>query len=344
MTAANARDNDYQVFRLGEVALQSGAVLPDARLAYKTFGRLNAARDNAVLIPSYYTGTHRGNEPYFGPGRAIDPERHFVILTNLFGNGLSSSPSNTPAPFDGPRFPGTTLLDNVVCQRRLLSEVLGVERLALVMGWSMGAMQAYQWAAQYPDRVAAILPVCGSAKCSPHNFVFLDGVKAALRADSDWNGGDWERLPAAGLRAFARVYAGWAFSQTFYREGLYRKLGFETIEDLLVDWERDHLAWDPNDLLAKLRTWQNGDIADNETYGGDLRRALGAITARAIVMPCRTDLYFPPADSEIEVSMMADAELRVVESPFGHCVASPGVHRDFAEFLDAAVRDLLDKR
>lgn len=334
---------DYEVFELGEVTLQSGVTLPGARLAYKTVGRLNRAGDNAVLIPSYYTGTHRSNAPHYAPGRALDPARHFIILTNLFGNGLSSSPSNTPAPFDGPRFPLVSLYDNVACQDRLLREKLGVERLALVVGWSMGAMQAYQWAAQYPDRVAAILPHAGAARCSPHNYVFLDGVRVALEADGRWNGGDFEDQPEAGLRAFGRIYAGWAFSQAFYREGLYRKLGFEAIEDLLVAWEEDHLTWNGNDLLAKLRTWQQGDISANSLYGGDFRRALAAITARAIVMPCRTDLYFPPEDNEAEVSMMANAELRVIESPFGHCVATPGLHQDFTDALDRAIRDLLNE-
>jgi len=332
---------DYRIFELGDVALQSGAVLPAARLAYKTLGQLNAAGDNAVLIPSYYTGTHASNEGYVAASRALDPERHFIVLANLFGNALSSSPSNTPAPWDGPRFPLVTLYDNVACQRRLITEALGVERLALVMGWSMGAMQSYQWAAQYPDMVRAILPFCGAAKCAPHNWVFLDGVRAALEADGNWNGGDWRAQPEKGLRAFGRVYAGWAFSQTFYREGLYRRLGFETVEDLLRDWEADHLSWDGNDLLAKLRTWQCGDISANDLYGGDFAGALGAITARAIVVPCSTDLYFTPDDNALEVARMKTAELRVFESPFGHCVASPGVHDDFQAFLDDAIEELL---
>ncbi len=334
-------DSDCDIFELGDIALQSGVVLPAAKLAYKTIGRLNAAGDNAVLIPSYYTGTHEGNEGYVAASRVLDPERHFIVLTNLFGNGLSSSPSNTGAPFDGPRFPRVTLHDNVACQHRLLTEVLGVDRLALVMGWSMGALQAYQWAAQYPGMVRAILPFCGSAKCTPHNYVFLDGVRVALEADGNWNGGDWQVQPEKGLRAFGRVYAGWAFSQTFYREGLYRQLGFETVEALLVDWEEDHLNWDGNDLIAKLRTWQCGDISDNDLYRGEFARALGAIQARAIVVPCSTDLYFPPEDNALEVARMTNAELRVFDSPFGHCVASPGVHRDFMEFLDTAIDELL---
>lgn len=336
-------ERGHEVFALGDVVLQNGEILPDAKLAYQAYGRLSAAKDNVVLLPTFYTGTHGRNEGFFGPGRAIDPARHFVVSVNLFGNGLSSSPSNTAAPNDGPRFPKVTLYDNVACQQRLLEEIFGIERLALVAGWSMAGCQSYQWAAQFPDRVGAILPFCASAKTSPHNFVFLEGVRAALQADGSWNDGDYSAPPERGLRAFGRVYAGWAFSQTFYRDGLYKSLGFETVEDLLLDWEEDHVRnWDANDLLAKLWAWQQGDISANPLYEGDITKALRAITAKAILIPCTTDLYFPPEDNEIEARHMPNAELRPFDSPWGHCVASPGNEAAFTRFLDAAIGELLD--
>ena len=333
--------DDFKTYRLGDVILQSGAVLPDAKLTYKTYGALNAARDNVIVLPTFYTGTHIRNEGFFGPGRAMDPARHFIISVDMFGNGYSSSPSNTPAPYDGPRFPNVTLYDNIACQHRLLTEELGVARIALVAGWSIAGCQSYQWASQYPDMVAAIVPFCASARTSPHNIVFLEGVKAALQADGAWNGGDYDRPPERGLRAFGRVYAGWAFSQTFYRDGLYRKLGFETVEDLLMDWEEEHLDWDAGDLLAKLWTWQNGDISANPRYGGNFEAALAAIKARAILIPCTDDLYFPPEDNAIEVRYMANADLRPYSSPWGHCVASPGNDAGFEQFLDDCIDSAL---
>lgn len=332
----------HEIFEAGDLALQSGEILPAARLAYTTHGSLSAAKDNVVLLPTFYTGTHLRNEGFFGPGRAIDPARHFVVSVNLIGNGFSSSPSNTPAPHDGPRFPRVTLYDNVACQQRLLAETFGIERIALVAGWSMAGCQSYQWAAQFPERVEAILPFCASAKCSPHNVVFLEGVKAALQADTAWNEGDYSAPPEKGLKAFARVYAGWAFSQTFYREALYRTLGFDDIEDLLRDWEADHVEnWDANNLLAKLWSWQNADISANPLYGGDFTRALAAIRARAILIPCTQDLYFPPEDNAIEARAMPNAELRPYDSPWGHCVASPGNDPAFERFLDEAIGELL---
>ena len=333
---------DSQIYELGEVALQSGIVLPSAQLAYKTYGTLNAAGDNVIVLPTFYTGNHQRNEGYFGSGRAIDPAKHFIVSVNLFGNGLSSSPSNTPAPFDGPRFPDITLWDNIACQHQLLRQELGVERIALVAGWSMAGCQSYQWAAQYPDMVEAILPFCASAKTSPHNYVFLEGVKAALCADGDFNNGDYASPPVRGLGAFGRVYAGWAFSQTFYREGMYKKLGYESPDALLDDWAEDHAAnWDANNLLAKLKTWQLGDISANAMYNGDIKKALDAIKARAILMPCTNDLYFPPEDNKIEAGHMSNADFRPFDSPWGHCVASPGNEPEFEKTLDGYINELL---
>ncbi len=331
----------FEVFELGDVTLQSGAVLGNAKLGYKSYGTLGAARDNVIVLPTFYTGTHERNEGYLRTVPALDPERYFIVSVNLFGNGVSSSPSNTPPPFDGPRFPDITMFDNVACQHRLLTERFGVERIALVAGWSMAGCQSYQWAAQYPDMVEAIMPFCASARTSPHNVVFLEGVKAALKADCAFNGGDYTSPPEAGLKAFGRVYAGWAFSQTFFREQLHRELGFETVEDLLADWERDHLHWDANDLLAKLWTWQHGDISANDRYCGVFVNALEAIQARAILIPCTTDLYFPPEDNAFEARHMPNAKLRPYESPWGHCVATPGRHRAFMAFLNECATELL---
>ena len=333
---------DYSVYDLGNFELQSGVVFPGARLAYKTYGELNKNGDNVVLLPTFYTGSHIRNEGYFGPGRAIDPARHFVVSINLFGNGISSSPSNTPAPFNAAGFPDITLYDNIRAQHRLLTEALGIDRIALVTGWSMAGCQSFQWAAQYPDFVDAILPFCASAKTSEHNIVFLEGVKAALQADAVYADGNYSSPPVKGLKAFGRVYAGWAFSQTFYREQMYRLKGFDSAEALLQDWEQDHLDWDANDLLCKLRTWQLGDISANDLYQHDFRAALNAIRAKTIVIACDNDLYFCPEDNQLEIEHISDGELRIYESAWGHCVASPGNSPEFESYLDQAISELLD--
>ena len=126
----------------------------------------------------------------------------------------------------------------------------------------------------------------------------------------------------------ARVYAGWGLSQAFYRERLdIESLGYSSLEDFLVGfWEGFFLQKDANNLLAMLWNWQNGDISDNELYKGDFKRALGAIKAKAYVMPSQTDLYFPPEDSQFEVANMLNAKLLPVPSIWGHFAGGPGTN------------------
>ena len=335
---------DYEIFNLGDAKLLSGKILKSAKLTYKTYGNLNKNSDNAIVLPTFYTGTHKRNEGFFGPGRAIDPSKHFIISINMFGNGLSSSPSNSSNQQDGPRFPDIALWDNIKCQHKLLTEKLKIKKIALVAGWSMAGCQAYQWAAQFPDMVKSILPFCASAKTSIHNHVFLEGVKAALVADKNWNNGEYKSPPIAGLKAFGRVYAGWAFSQDFFREELFKKLGFQTAEELLKDWENDHAKnWDANNLLAKLKTWQLADISSGPIYNNDIKKALKSIKARAILMPCNQDLYFRTKDNEFEAKNIPKAILKSIDSPFGHCAANPGNDKNFESQLDKNISELLNE-
>lgn len=334
---------DYNIFDLGNITLQSGEKLLNAKLAYKTYGSLNKDYSNVILLPTFYTGTHKRNEGFFGTNRAINPSKHFIVSVNMFGNGLSSSPSNSLSPQNGPNFPKITVWDNVYCQHKLLTEHLKIKKIQLVAGWSMAGCQAYHWASQFPEMVNAILPFCASARTSIHNFVFLEGVKAALCADEKWNMGNYTSQPIKGLKAFGRVYAGWAFSQDFFREGAYKRLGFKKVEDLLKDWENDHVNnWDANNLLTKLHTWQNSDISANYNYSYDFIKALKDIKSRAILIPCSHDLYFRPEDNELESQHIINSELRVYNSIWGHCVANPGNDKGFEKFLDQAITDLLD--
>ena len=333
---------DYDIFDLGNLILQSGATLRGARLAFKTYGSLNHARDNVIVYPTFFGGQHTHNEGMIGPGMALDPGKYFIVVPNILGNGLSSSPSNTSPPYDNARFPSVSLYDNVMCQHRLVTEKFGINKIVLVAGWSMGGQQAFQWGSLFPEMVERILPICGSAKTSRHNYVFLEGVKAALTADDAWADGWYEHPPTKGLRAMARVYAGWAVSQAFYREETYLKMGYSSLEDYLVAfWEGRCLGSDANNLLAMVWTWQNADISANPKYGGDFKKALGAIKAKAIVMPCRTDLYFPPEDNQLEVNQMPNAELRPIESIWGHLAGGPGFNPEDTKFVDDSLKELL---
>ena len=179
----------HQYFELGDFELESGITLPDARIAYKTHGTLNEAKDNVILFPHMWSGTSKSMEIFIGEDRPLDPSKYFIILPGQFANGFSSSPSNTPPPFNGGAFPNVTIGDDVRAQHRLLTEQFGIERLELVLGWSMGAEQTYEWAVRFPDMVKRALPFAGTAKTTPHDYIFVRAHEDALKSDPAWNNG-----------------------------------------------------------------------------------------------------------------------------------------------------------
>jgi homoserine O-acetyltransferase len=325
-------------YRAGDVVLDCGVTLSDVRVVYETHGALARTRDNAIVFPTRFGGSHRDNAYLIGEGMALDPSRYFIVVPNMLGNGVSTSPSTTPALLGRGRFPLVTIGDNVRIQERLLRE-LGVERVELAVGWSMGGQQAYHWAALFPEQVSRLAVLCGAARTAPHTYVFLEGMRAALTADVAWAGGDYAQPPLRGLRAIGRAWAGWALSQAWYRRHGWQELGYSTLEDFLIRyWEGMYVNRDANNLLAMISTWQACDVS--ASFGGDIAAALGAITARAVIMPGQTDLYFPPEDSAAEVALLVDAELAVIPSDWGH-YAGGGRAAPDTRFVDERLRALL---
>ena len=335
--------DEKKVFDLGNLHLQSGMILPNAQLTYQTYGKLAADRSNVILYPTSYGAHHTDIEWLIGPGKILDSDNWFIIIPNMFGNGLSSSPSNIAEPYGMGRFPPFSHWDNVHAQRRMLADVFAIDQIALAYGWSMGAQQVLHWGSIFPDQVETICAVCGSARTSPHNKVFLEGVRSTLTADQNWQNGGFIDRPVRGLRAMGRLYAGWAMSQAFYREGKYLELGFVSLEDYLVRaWEGNFLRRNADDLLSMLSTWYQSDVSDNEIYNGNLSAALGAIKGRTMIMPSRTDLYFTPEDAEAECAQIPKAEFRPIESIWGHRAGNPIDNSEDEAFLRAAVRQLLE--
>jgi homoserine O-acetyltransferase len=322
------------VFSLGDLPLASGSVLLNARLSWKTFGTLSPQHDNVIVYPTSFSAQHTDIQWLIGPDGILDPTRWFIVIPDMFGNGLSSSPSNDPT------YPAlVTAACNVRAQQRFLRESFGIERIACVYGWSMGAQQAYHWAALFPDQVERAIVCCGSARTAPHNRVFLEGLRAILEAAPQYAGaGRFDGKPDAALRAFGRVYAGWALSQEFYREHLYRTaFGATDLETFIAaNWDIRFAPRDPANLMAHLATWQVADISAG-AYGGDLPAALSAIRARVLLMPGETDLYFRVADNALELQHLRHAELAPIPSIWGHMAGNPQRNPVDAAFLRAQV-------
>jgi len=333
---------DYEIFNLGDAKLQSGTTLPGAFLAYKTYGRLNEEKNNVIVYPTAFGDTHAQNEWLIGSGKALDPDKYFIIVPNLLGNGLSSSPSNMPAPYDRSRFPRVSVYDNVAFQYRLIREKFGIDRIALVVGWSMGGIQAFQWGASYPEAVERIAPFGGIAKPWPHTFVVLDSLKAALLSAVGFDPDRLDELTSADLRAVGKVYAGWGLSHAFYREKMYGQMGFDSLESFVSGvWENSFMNMDPHNVLAMLATGQSADISDNGMYGGDFDLALRSITARACIMPGSTDLFCRAEDNEYEAARMPNAVCRPIVSDWGH-FAGRGINQKDHAFIDRQLKSLLE--
>lgn len=329
------------IFSLGDLNVQKGGVIRDAKIVWQTHGTLNAAKDNVIVYPCSYTAQHPDMAWLIGPDGILDPTRWFIVIPNMFSNGLSSSAADQA---DWPAI--VTSHDNVTAQARLLREVFGIERIAAVYGFSMGAQQAYHWAALFPDQVERAFAVCGTARTATHNKVFLSSLLRTLEAAPEYIGnGQFSAEPRKALKAFAHIYAGWALSQDFYRANLHlTALKAPDLDTFLrTDWEERYHARKAANLYAQLVTWYNGDISDNPLYNGDLVAALNAIKARMLLLPGRTDLYFPPADNAAELPHLHVGELRPVPSVWGHRAGNPNVSAEDFKFLKSAVREWLDR-
>ena len=331
----------FQVADIGDFVLEEGFTIRGCQIAYATFGMLSPAKDNAILVTTWYSGTSKIMEQvYIGAGRALDSEKYFIVVVNQIGSGLSSSPHNTPAPFNGPHFPHVRIGDDVRAQHVLLTQ-LGIAKLALVVGGSMGAQQTYEWAVRYPDMVQRAAPIAGFAKNSDHDFIFTRSLIMALKSDPAFTDGWYASSDEvhAGLRRHAGIWAYMGLCPDFYRHELWRGLGFASAEDFVVGFvEAYFLPMDPNDLLCMAWKWQRGDVSRHTN--GDVAAALGRIKAKTFVMPINTDQFFPVLDCEAEQKLIPNSELRVLTSQWGH-FALFGVEPEYNAQIDQHLKDLL---
>lgn len=314
---------DYELISIGRLDLEEGGSIPDCQLAVATFGTLNEIKDNAILVSTWYSGTHQvWRENYIGADRALNPDEYFIVVINQIGSGLSTSPHNAAganAELAMSKFPRVRIGDDVVAQERLLREHFGIERLQLVVGGSMGAQQTYEWAVRFPGKVRRAAPIAGTAQNTPHDFLFAQVLCEAITSDPGFNGGEYASNAdvVEGLKRHARIWSVMGFSTEFWKQQVWRALEFHTREEFLEGFLEPYFtAMDPNDLLCMAWKWQHGDVARNAE--GDLAAALGRITAPMFVMPINEDMFFPVRDCRAEQEMVKGSELRVIDDVLGH--------------------------
>ena len=332
----------YHLFDLGAFPLAGGGKIADCQLAYATAGTLNAAKDNAVLVTSWWSGTGKIMEQvYTGPGRALDPAKYFIIFASQLGSGIGSSPNTAHAPLAQSKFPTLRIEDDVAAQHRLVSGLFGIKKLALVFGGSMGAQQTYEWAVRHPDMVARAAPLAGTARTSDHSRLFCDTLIEAMTGDPAFKGGDYAAAAdvAAGLRRVAGLMAVSGWCDEFYRAALWRTLDFASADDFKTNFMHGYFGpMDPNVLICKARKWQAHDVS--RPYGGELAAALGRIKAKVMILPIKNDLMFPTPRCEDDRKMIAGAQLSVIESRCGH-LGLFAIEPDYSPQIDAALGAVL---
>jgi homoserine O-acetyltransferase len=333
----------FDLFEVRDFALECGVTLPLVRLAYRQRGPIGSGEP--VLTTTAFSHTPLDIGYLSELGGALDPEAGvWLIQTEQIGNGRSSSPSNTAAPFGGPDFPPVSIRDNVALQARLLDH-LGVGRLRLVIGASMGGQQAVQWAVSHPDRVARAVVLIGNARTTLYAQIFLNAVEQALRSDPAFLGGRYTALPRLGLERMAETWAGFALSPRYFSLGLHRAhadIAADTIDGFLAKWRRRYDSKDANDLLLQLDAWRRHDIALTPGCDGDFATAAGRARMPILFMPGSTDVYFHPDDVRDQAAVFPDARIQVVDSLAGHAAALGREPADRAA-IDAAVRAFLSE-
>ncbi|MGR8921160.1 MAG: alpha/beta fold hydrolase [Gammaproteobacteria bacterium] len=332
----------FEEFPCGNFELADGGVIYDMKLAYAVHGKLNRKKDNAILVPTWFSGTSKIIEQvYIGKGRALDPGKYCIIVVNQIGSGISSSPHNTPPPWNMAKFPNVRISDDVRAQHKLVTEHFQLKSLALVVGGSMGAQQTYEWACRYPEMVVRAAPIAGYAKNTDHDFLYTDTLREAIMSDPNWNGG-WYKSHTdvhEGLRRHAKIWSVMGLCTEFFAMEGWRQLGCHSLEDFQTGFmEGLFTQMDPNALLTMAWKWQRGDVS--RLTGGDLRAALGQITAKTFVMPIDTDMFFAVADCRKEQKMIKDSALRVIKSKGGH-FGLFGFEPEYLEQVDEHLKELL---
>lgn len=366
--AAHYDSTGIEHYTIPSFAFSNGTTLHDLKVAYRSINPSSSA--GAVLIPTCYGGIINTTLTFTNaPTDALS--KYHVIVVAMLGNGESSSPSNKKF-FPDPG--GLRYQDQIHAQHQLLTQHLGISELEAVVGFSMGGQQAYHWAVMQPDFVKRIVVICSSARTSAHNYAFLEGPIAALTNSIDYialqamkekvaRGEDVganlrEVKPKRGLRALCRAYGAWLTSTHWFRQQLWGEveggLGCKSIDEWMRSREEGFLAWDADDMVILARQWQLGDVSkvmpgqeelsqlggwpgDDEKY----QKALASIKARALVMPCQSDQYFPPEDGETECKYLKHGKFEPIPSIWGH-VAGGGLNPKDAEWMNEKIRKFMD--
>ncbi len=326
--AAFAQDGQQQFASLGDFKLESGEVIRDCHVGYRTFGQLTAGRSNAILFPTWFTGVSAQLVGLIGPGKIVDSSKYYIILVDALGNGVSTSPSNSRLQ---PRmkFPQFGIRDMVDSEHHLLTQILHIDHLKAVMGISMGGMQTFQWIVSYPDFMDKAIPIVGSPRLAPFDLLLWQTENDAIMGDPEWKNGDYSEQPAlkllAGLEGLA-IETPDKFNQDNSREKL---------PGWFTDTEKQVAEFDANNHIRQAQAMMSHDVS--ATVGGSMDRAAAAVKARVLVVASITDHMVTPGPA-LEFAKLLHAEVLELRDNCGHL--APGCETGK---VGAAIAGILEK-
>jgi homoserine O-acetyltransferase len=292
---------------LGDLALESGAVIHGCRLGYRTLGTLNADRSNVILYPSWFTGDSKGAVATVGPKGLFDPSPYYVVFIDALGNGVSCSPSNS-AGQHGTAFPDFTIRDMVASEYMLATKTLGLKHVHAVMGVSMGGMQTFQWVVSYPDFMDVAIPIVGTPRLSSYDLLLWHSEEVAMLRDPLYAGGKYQGNPALPV---VQLIQSMNLTTPQYRAQHTDLAAFETFFKITENTMNG--PFDPNDWRWQIHAMLAQDIAP----GGSLQQAAAKIKAHMLIVNARQDHMVNPLNP-ISFAPMANAELLVLEGDCGH--------------------------
>jgi homoserine O-acetyltransferase len=307
-------DRPHQTLVLGDLPLESGDVIRDFAISYVTHGTRAPADDNVILVLTAIGSIHHRLDFLIGPGRPLDPIRHFIICADAIGNGMTTSPSNSLIQPDL-AFPRFAIRDMVASQQRLL-DALGIRRLAAIVGASMGGMQALQWGVSDPLRMRGIVALVPMARSRPWSVAMNEVARRILMADPGWPSGPY----GAGFDAWAALTR----VITNRTPGALATMAADAVPGLVAEViaTARRVASDPLDWVYQSWAYDAHNVGTTPGLGGDTAAALRSIRAATLLLVPQLDLYNPIDDAVEAAGLIANATLVRLAGDAGHAVAA----------------------
>ena len=340
-TAHTPSQPPHQLFNEGDLKLESGEVIKDFAISYVTHGTLNTRKSNAILVVTAISGNHHRIDFMIGPGKALDPDKYFIIATDAISNGLTTSPSNSTSQ---PRmsFPKFTIRDMVESQYRLLKEKFGIEHVVAVVGPSMGGMQVLQWGVSHPDMMDGLVAMVPLAKTPAWTVAVLEATRKAIMLDPAWNGGNYTAIPEKGVRLW-RDILNLLSARTPDMYQAQFKNGMDVLPWMTQQEDAVMKAFDANDWIYQTWAYEKHDVGTTPGFNGDTAKALGSIKAKTLILTGTKDLLNPEFEPQSAAPAIKDVRV-VTISPgtvTGHASAGGGFPAD-VEFLNRETGSFLD--